>query len=142
MKPSELITNKVSLLDNIKNGWNRIEANNSLDSNETPQYDVEKLLERINADSLELVKVKVAIQAINMGLKSMDDLPEDALYPSIFMLQQMKEQKVKLNGVRTRGENVVLTRNKIERLVKVVDKEILDVTEKINTFNNKQEFKM
>ena len=84
----------------------------------------------------------MAIQAINMGLKSLDELPENSLYPAIYMLQQIKEQKVKLLRVKTSGSDVIITRKKQEQLLKELDIESVKLADTIDKFNKENDFKM
>ena len=142
MKPAELINKRESLINSIKTNWNRIELFNAGTKGVTRDFDVIALYEQIKKDSVELVKTKVAIQAINMGLKSLEELPENSLYPAIYMLQQIKEQKVKLLRVKTSGSDVIITRKKQEQLLKELDIESVKLADTIDKFNKENDFKM
>lgn len=142
MKPAELISKRESLINSIKTNWNRIELFNAGTKGVTRDFDVIALYEQIKKDSIELVKTKVAIQAINMGLKSLEELPENSLYPAIYMLQQIKEQKVKLLRVKTSGSDVIITRKKQEQLLKELDIESVKLADTIDKFNKENDFKM
>lgn len=142
MKPAELISKRESLINSIKTNWNRIELFNAGTKGVTRDFDIIALYEQIKKDSIELVKTKVAIQAINMGLKSLDELPENSLYPAIYMLQQIKEQKVKLLRVKTSGSDVIITRKKQEQLLKELDIESVKLADTIDKFNKENDFKM
>lgn len=142
MKPAELINKRESLISSIKTNWNRIELFNAGTKGVTRDFDIIALYEQIKKDSIELVKTKAAIQAINMGLKSLEELPENSLYPAIYMLQQVKEQKVKLLRVKTTGSDVVITRKKQEQLLKELDIESVKLADTIDKFNKENDFKM
>lgn len=142
MKPAELISKRESLINSIKTNWNRIELFNTVTKGVTRDFDIIALYEQIKKDSIELVKTKVAIQAINMGLKSLEELPENSLYPAIYMLQQIKEQKVKLLRVKTSGSDVIITRKKQEQLLKELDIESVKLADTIDKFNKENDFKM
>ena len=142
MKPAELISKRESLINSIKTNWNRIELFNTATKGVTRDFDIIALYEQIKKDSIELVKTKVAIQAINMGLKSLEELPENSLYPAIYMLQQIKEQKVKLLRVKTSGSDVIITRKKQEQLLKELDIESVKLADTIDKFNKENDFKM
>lgn len=142
MKPAELISKRESLINSIKTNWNRIELFNAGTKGVTRDFDIIALYEQIKKDSIELVKTKVAIQAINMGLKSLEELPENSLYPAIYMLQQIKEQKVKLLRVKTSGSDVIITRKKQEQLLKELDIESVKLADTIDKFNKENDFKM
>ena len=142
MKPAELISKRESLINSIKTNWNRIELFNAGTKGVTRDFDIIALYEQIKKDSIELVKTKVAIQAINMGLKSLEELPENSLYPAIYILQQIKEQKVKLLRVKTSGSDVIITRKKQEQLLKELDIESVKLADTIDKFNKENDFKM
>ena len=142
MRPAELISKRESLINSIKTNWNRIELFNTVTKGVTRDFDIIALYEQIKKDSIELVKTKVAIQAINMGLKSLEELPENSLYPAIYMLQQIKEQKVKLLRVKTSGSDVIITRKKQEQLLKELDIESVKLADTIDKFNKENDFKM
>lgn len=142
MKPAELISKRESLINSIKTNWNRIELFNTVTKGVTRDFDIIALYEQIKKDSIELVKTKVAIQAINMGLKSLEELPENSLYPAIYMLQQIKEQKVKLLRIKTSGSDVIITRKKQEQLLKELDIESVKLADTIDKFNKENDFKM
>lgn len=142
MKPSELINKRESLIEDIKTNWNRIELYNAGTKGAQRPYDIIAMYNQIKKDSSELVKIKVAIQAINMGLTSLEELPENSLYPVIYMLQQVKEQKVKLSRLKTTGSDVIINKAKQDKFVKDLDIEIEKLSGIIDKFNKENEFKM
>ena len=140
MKPKDFITKRDNLVEEIKNNWKRINLFNVVNKSEERHYDIEKLYEKIVEDSIALVETKISIQAINMGLSSLKDLPQSSLYPTIYTLQQLKEQKTKLLLIPTKGNNVVFTRNKIKKYVSEIDKEISLLSTIVEEFNNDIDF--
>ena len=72
--PKELIAKRENLISNIKKNWDRIKAFNVIDKGSTRPYEVKEVYKLIAIDSLQLVKTKVAIQAINMGMKKLSDI--------------------------------------------------------------------
>lgn len=142
MKPEELIKKRELLLKNIKLNWNRINAFNVVEKGFVRDFDLKEVYKQIIKDSMSLIEVKVAIQAVNMGLSSMDALPKNSLYPTIYMLQQLKEQKIKLMLVNTKGLSPVFSKNDISSICKELDIEIIKMGDIINKFNKEQEFKM
>ena len=140
MKPKDFITKRDNLVEEIKNNWKRINLFNVVNNSEERHYDIEKLYEKIVEDSISLVETKISIQAINMGLSSLKDLPQSSLYPTIYTLQQLKEQKTKLLLIPTKGNNVVFTRNKIKKYVSEIDKEISLLSTIVEEFNNDIDF--
>ena len=142
MKPKDLINERDLLIGEIKNNWKRINLFNVVENSEERHYDIEKLYEKIVIDSMKLVEIKVGIQAINMGLSSLKDLPQSSLYPTIYTLQQLKEQKTKLLLVPTKGKDVILTRSKIKKYVSEIEKEIILLSKIVEDFNNDTDFEV
>ncbi len=140
MKATNLIKKRESLISEIKENWSKINMFNSIEPNAKRLFDIDKLYEQIIKDSNELIQVKVAIQAVNMGLKKMSDLPEDSIYPIIYSLQQLKEQKVKLMSLNTKGDDVVITKSKAALYVKDIEEEMKRLQVHIDEFNLETEF--
>lgn len=140
MKTNELITKRESLTSDIKKNWERIYSYNQIEKTKS-HYDVNALMKKIILDSIELVKVKVGIQAANMGLKKIEDLPEDCIYPTIFQLQQLKEQKVKLIGLKKYTVNGIISKKKIDSDLNEINIEIDKLSSMINDFNKDTDFK-
>ena len=140
MKPTELIKRRNGLCESIKKNWLRIALNNVVPEGKVRNYDVEALYKVIIEESALLIAIKVAIQAVNMGLSKVKDLPENSLYPIIYSLQQLKEQKVKLLGVPTDKPNAVFSKAKIAELVRELDVEIDSLSKAIEEYNNNTEF--
>lgn len=140
MKPDELIKRRNDLVEEIKTNWNRIYLNNVVPEGKDRHYDVENLYKKIVDDSLLLIGIKIAVQAVNMGLKSIDELPSSSLYPTIYSLQQLKEQKIKLLGMPTDKPNAIFTKEKINELVRDISVEIDNLESMIDVFNSSSEF--
>jgi hypothetical protein len=140
MKTNELISKRESLISDIKKNWERIYAFNQVDKSKS-HYNVDALMKTIISDSIKLVGIKVAIQAANMGLKKIEDLPEDCIYPTIFALQQLKEQKVKLLGLKKYTTNGVISKKKIDGDLQEINVEIDKLSEMIDNFNKDTDFK-
>jgi replicative superfamily II helicase len=138
--PKSLIEKREILIKEIKKNWERIKLYNSIPKNITRQFDVKVVYDLIKVEALKLVKVKVAIQAINMGLKSMNDLPENNSYESIYILSQLKEQKVKLKQIPTRGDDVILSKKFIESEIAKLDLEIDKIETELEKYNSSAEF--
>ena len=66
IKPSDLIKERDSLVKKIKNNWAKMSlANTEKDVKLSPKL----IFKAIEEDSMKLIKVKIAIQAINLGIK-------------------------------------------------------------------------
>lgn len=138
--PTALIAKRQNYITNIKKNWDRIKAFNVVSKGEVRPYDIKEVYKQIASESMELVKVKVAIQAINMGLKKLSDMPKDSMYSFIYMLQQLKEQKTKLCMTPTRGEDVVITKAFIDTESKKLETEIARIEAELAKRNNQINF--
>lgn len=124
--PKELIAKRENLISDIKKNWDRIKVFNTTPKGVESHYDVKEVYKLIAKDSADLVKTKVAIQAINMGLKNLSELSEDNLYSLIYTLQQLKEQRIKLNLVPTSADSAI-SRAFIQAELKKLDTEIAKI---------------
>jgi transcription initiation factor IIF auxiliary subunit len=140
LTPKDLISKRERLISDIKRNWSRIKAFNAVDKGQTRDYDMNAVYKSIITDSIELVKVKVAIQAINMGLSKMSDLPKDNLYTQIYMLQQLKEQKTKLLMTPYKGEDIVFSKQFIQSEAKKIDIEISKIEDQLEKRNSEISF--
>lgn len=138
--PKELIAKRENLISNIKKNWDRIKAFNTIDKDSTRPYDVKEVYKMIAVDSLQLVKTKVAIQAINMGMKKLSDMPKDNMYELIYMLQQLKEQRVKINMIPTKGDDVVITKVFVDTENKKLNAEIARIEDELEKRNTQIQF--
>lgn len=140
--PKELIVRRESLINDIKQDWKRINLYNDADKNFKHSFDVKAIYAQIGKKAIELVKIKVALQAINMGLKSMKELSNSNVYTSIFMLSQLKEQKVKLNLIPTRTDNAVITKKQISEENRKLDAAIAKIEMELEKYNSETEFEL
>lgn len=141
--PNGLISKRDNLILDIKDLWFKLSKNNVTPIGIKPLFDLAVIYKQIGAKELELVKTKLAIQAINMGFKTLDALPENNVYTQIYLLQQLKERKVKLEKMPTRKnetETVVFTKGFIDAEIKKVSTDIDKIQKEINEFNNNVEF--
>ena len=138
IKPSDLIRERDSLVKKIKNNWAKMSlANTEKDVKLSPK----SIFKTIEEDSMKLIKVKIAIQAINLGIKSLKDLPETNLYGSIYMMQQQKETRTKLSLLPVNSESE-MTEEDVKKIIAKLDKEIKTLSILIDEYNNFVEFEM
>lgn len=138
IKPSDLIKERDSLVKKIKNNWAKMSlANTEKDVKLSPK----SIFKTIEEDSMKLIKVKIAIQAINLGIKSLKDLPENNLYGSIYMMQQQKETRTKLSLLPVNSESE-MTEEDVKKIIAKLDKEVKTLSILIDEYNNFVEFEM
>ena len=138
IKPSDLIKERDSLVKKIKNNWAKMSlANAEKDVKLSPKL----IFKAIEEDSMKLIKVKIAIQAINLGIKSLKDLPENNLYGSIYMMQQQKETRTKLSLLPVNSESEMNAED-VKKIISKLDSEIKKLSILIDEYNNFVEFEM
>lgn len=138
IKPSDLIKERDSLVKRIKNNWAKMSlANTEKDVKLSPK----SIFKVIEEDSMKLIKVKIAIQAINLGIKSLKDLPENNLYGSIYMMQQQKETRTKLSLLPINSESEMSAED-VKKIIAKLDAEIKTLSILIDEYNNFVEFEM
>ncbi len=142
--PSQLIAKKESLVKEIRAYWGIINSNNVIEKGVKQKYDLQRTYTELNRMENDLIEIKLAIQAINMGLSKMSELSENNLYSQIYLMQQLKEHKVKLGMIPTKksdNETVVLTANFIKNEMESIDKSVQEIQTYIDNFNSKTKFK-
>ena len=138
IKPSDLIKERDSLVKKIKNNWAKMSLSNTeKDVKLSPKL----IFKAIEEDSMKLIKVKIAIQAINLGIKSLKDLPENNLYGSIYMMQQQKETRTKLSLLPVNSESEMNAED-VKKIISKLDSEIKKLSILIDEYNNFVEFEM
>lgn len=141
---SELIEEREIAIADIKKYWGIIASENILPKDAKPNFNVKEVYKKVSETELNLIKLKMAIQAINMGLSSMDEMKKDNLYFQIYFLQQLKERKIKLEKLKTNpqaGHNVALTKDFVKDELTKVIKSIKTVEEEIKNHNLAKKFK-
>ena len=139
--PNSLIQKRENLIAEIKKSWSIISLNNVFPNGTTNKFDLAVVYKQINDNEQELIKTKVAMQAINMGFKKLSDIPEGNSYFSIFLLSQVKERMVKLKMIPTKkeeGESVSFTRQFIDTEIKKLELAKIDIEKELVTFNTTQ----
>lgn len=136
----ELIKIRETLISDIKKNWERIRIENVVVDGTKRNYNVQGLYKSIIRDAAQLVEVKIDIQLANMGFKSREQMPVDCIYPQIYTLQQLKEQKVKLGLIPTGGKSAVLSSTFIFEEVKSLEQQILTIEKLLEDFNESVEF--
>lgn len=138
IKPSDLIKERDSLVKKIKNNWAKMSLANT---EKDVKLSTKSIFKAIEEDSMKLIKVKIAIQAINLGIKSLKDLPENNLYGSIYMMQQQKETRTKLSLLPVNSESEMNAED-VKKIISKLDSEIKKLSILIDEYNNFVEFEM
>ena len=142
--PASLIITRDEIISKIKENWGLITANN-ISNNPNKGVSVTAIYKEITENEAKLVRIKVALQAINMGLTSLKELPENNVYASIFTLSQLKERKVKLNILKASvksGENVIFTPAYCTRQIEAIELEITNIESELKEYNDNIKFEM
>jgi hypothetical protein len=126
---------------------------NVVNKNYKRNYDLKAIYEQIKGLCNQRAAVKLNLLAINLGFKSMKDLPKDCNQATVFKLCELKEIKTQLGTIKTlnpmlkikKGKQNLnrteaLTSNWIKARIKELDLEIIELTDKIAKFNEDTEF--
>lgn len=143
--PDKLVEQRDNLTKEIKDYWFKTISQNIIRKGEKPKFDSKEMYRIVRAKEAQLIKTKMYIQAINMGLKSFSEMKEDNIYQQIFLLSQLKEHLIRLKRVPTRknsDETVILTEKFIKRQISEVESDINKIQNMIADYNKKTEFKI
>ena len=156
-KINKLITNKqikILLIEkkktesNLTGDWARLIKNNQVINNQKRDFDPKALYSAILTSENNLLKLKLAAIAANIGYKNLEALPKDCNYYNIYKLSNLELRKVKLEELLkfTRNEQIttnkqpliyhsVYTKGMVYNLISETQAEIDVLKEKILAFN-------
>lgn len=96
-----IITKRKELSNEITKYWNIIKNENVILKGATRNFDLKKLLEKIQEMADERILLKLYLQCINMGYKKFSELPATNNYLTIFTLCEKQEQLFHLSKIKT-----------------------------------------
>ena len=140
-----LIEKRESLIEGIKQNWARINQYNVFKNGSKQLFDIAAVYAEIKKFEADLIKTKVYIQAINMGLTSPSKIPDNCVYPTIFSLQQLKERITKIERIPTKkedGESVTFTRQFIEKELVILNEQKALAQKELDEYNNEVKFQI
>ena len=140
MKAKDIINLRNTLTTAISKNWTRIYLENVVKKGETRNYDMKAVYNEIIKDGIKVVKAKLAQAAMNLGFKNLESLPESNMYGKIYMLSQLKEQRVKLVKIPTKGGSAEITKKFIDNEVKSIDMRIVEIEEFLEKQNEELDF--
>lgn len=152
MTSNNIIAKLKNISVEITKHWSIIKSENVAPKGYARQYDLKKVIARIAKLSDDRIQHKLYQQAINMGYTSMKDFPSNSNYVNIFTLSELREQYVQLGLVKTIDPNLKakkgkaklnnteeLTAQYIANLRAAINLKIVNVTKKLDDFNNAAE---
>lgn len=96
-----IITKRKELSNEITKYWNIIKNENVIPKGAIRNFDLKKLLEKIQEMADERILLKLYLQCINMGYKKFSELPATNNYLTIFTLCEKQEQLFHLSKIKT-----------------------------------------
>jgi hypothetical protein len=96
-----IITKRKELSNEITKYWNIIKNENVIPKGATRNFDLKKLLEKIQEMADERILLKLYLQCINMGYKKFSELSATNNYLTIFTLCEKQEQLFHLSKIKT-----------------------------------------
>lgn len=155
LKSNNIINARKNLSKDITHYWLIIRRENIMSKSAVRNYDLQVVMNQIFQKAEYRVKIKLALQAINMGYTNLDDLKKDTNYESVFTLSEKNEQFVQLGLIETLNSATkaatgkkklsateIFTSAKIRAMKKKLQLEINALTKKIEDFNNNTELTM
>jgi hypothetical protein len=142
---SELISNRESLITDVKDLWNKLYLHNITPNGATPQFDLNAIYKTISEKELAIVNTKLGVQAANMGFKNLTQLPKNCVYVQIYLLQQLKERKVKLEKLPTRkneAESVTFTNTFVSKELISLKYQIEKIESELTAYNSSVSFEL
>lgn len=150
LSSNKLIEIRDSLIQEIKKYWYYIRIENVTDMDYKRMYDIKYLYNTILDKEKKLIKIKLLIQCINMGLKSLSELNENSSYNTIYELSVKKEHYEQLQQIPTLKpfltkklkkmkvkptKTEILTQSFIKDKMDTLNKDILMLRNKLEKFN-------
>jgi len=139
----ELIEKRESLIEEIKKSWELLYTNNIYKGTESPKYDLLNVYKSISEKELELIKVKLSINAVNFGFSTLKSMPENNAYTQIYLLQQLAERKVKLTKLPTKtdkNEKAVITDTFVKKEAIQLKYQAEKIKQQLDEFNSVAKF--
>ncbi len=144
-KASNLISMRDDLIDEIKKEWTSIQNLNIYNKTYKTSFNCEESYKKIKELEQELVKIKLGLQILNLGLNSIKELTKNCIYEIIFKLTQLKDRKLKLSNLLKQIKEydkkllktsvIQLSDKFIKSEIESLSTEILTIEEELNNFN-------
>lgn len=159
IKSKNIITKRNSLNKDITKYWSIIRQENIISKAATKAklgsgFDLKALYNMITQLGEQRIKVKLYLQAINMGYTKFSEFKENTNYETIYTLNEKKEQYVQLGMIKVinpqfksqKGKAIKITetftKQKIDMLKNTLQLEINALEKKIEDFNNDTELEI
>lgn len=155
LKSNNIIATRKNLSKDITHYWLIIRRENIMSKSAVRNYDLQVLMNQITQKAEQRVKMKLFLQAINMGYTNLNDLKENTNYEAVFTLSEKNEQLVQLGlietlnpvtkasqGKKKLSATEIFTSAKIRAMKKKIQLEINALNKKIEDFNNNTELEI
>ena len=152
MRSTDIKQKLEKLNKDMSHYWGIIRSENVVENGFKRHYDMKSLLEIIQSNAIERVRLKMDQLCINLGFKSRSMFPKESIYPIIFELSEKNEQFVQLGLIKTinstlkmkKGKkrlsvNEELTSDYINKLKNGLQLEINGLKKKLTDFNSAAE---
>ena len=143
--PAKIYTSKTVLesiqncIKEMKDNWKKIRAFNVSDKGAKPMYDLKAIYKRNVVLEDQIINLKLYSICINLGFKSINQIPKESSFPTIYVLSQLKSRKENLLTIGTKfnskTETIVLNKKFIEKEIKTLDKAIIKCESELTEFN-------
>ena len=143
---TELIQKRDLIINNLKQDWGIIEKFNDHDTRQPQQFDLPNVIKDIMVNEEKLVKIKLAIQCINMGLGSIAELQEQANYEAIYQRSILDERRKQVFKVLKRERKkekfiqTILSDDFFKKLLSDTETDIAAISYNLGKFNKEKKF--
>lgn len=152
IKSKDLINLRNTLSKDITHYWLIIRKENIMSKKQVRNYDLDVLLNQIKQKAEQRAKIKLFIQALNMGYTDFAEFKKDTNFETIFALSEKNEQLVQLGqidtlsaatkaakGKKTLPVTEIFSSAKIRSLQKKTQIEINKLNKQLEKFNDTAE---
>lgn len=138
-KATDVIDEIQKCIKTMKKNWDIIRNNNVIDKGLTPNFDLKKVYENNVQLENRIIDLKLISLCINLGFKSINDIPKESSFPTIYVLSQLKSRIQNLKTVTykfdNKIENIIFTRKFINDEILLLNKEIIKCELELTKFN-------
>lgn len=125
----------------IKLDWSIIRANIDHDTTSKCDYDLPNVLKDIDSLTMKVIKYKLMQVCINIGFTTVEQMPKNSIYSTIFTLSEKESQARELRTLLARKKRVgkhieaLLSDETLQKRLKSTEDEINNLKTKLTDFN-------
>lgn len=142
-RASEVITEIDKTIKDMKTNWDIIRNWNVCDKGKPSKYDLKKVYALNITLEKRIIELKTISICINLGYTSINQLPKDSSFPTIYVRSQLLSRIQNLKTIDTKFNNntEIVTFNKsfIDKEIKTLNQEVIKCSAELTEFNSKKQ---